>query len=210
MIRPGEGDFYEGLPFRFHDGVPTATGDDLLGRETVKRDNNDFAPRISLAYRPSELWTVRAGFGVFYVQDIAEVRFDLSRNLGGRSQFTANSERPNSNLIDPWKFEGGTCSNWDGPCQGPTSILANNTNRRTPYLLQWIVNVQRQLGPNTVVEAGLYWEWRTQTGIVSRLEPACHSERAQPTPEAFCSALHFRLMARSILLTVTVIPHTMA
>ena len=154
MIRPGEGDFHEGLPFRFHDGIPTATGDDLLGRETVKRDNNDFAPRVSLAYRPTDLWTVRAGFGMFYVQDIVEARFDLSRNVGGRSQFTADSEVPNSNLSDPWRNEGGNCSNWTGPCQGPTFTLANNTNRRTPYLLQWIFNVQRQLGANTVVEAG--------------------------------------------------------
>lgn len=154
MIRPGQGDFHEGLPFRFHDGIPTATGDDLVGRETVKRDNNDFAPRVSLAYRPTDLWTVRAGFGMFYVQDIVEARFDLSRNVGGRSQFTADSEVLNSNLSHPFRFEGGACSNWTGPCQGPTFTLANNSNRRTPYLLQWVFNVQRQLGANTVLEAG--------------------------------------------------------
>ncbi|MEO8128632.1 MAG: TonB-dependent receptor [Bryobacteraceae bacterium] len=154
MIRPGTGDFNEGLAFHFNDLVPTTTGDDVVGRETVKRDNNDFAPRISLAYRPSDQWTVRGGFGTFYVQDIVEARFDLSRNVGGRSQFTADSERPNANFSDPWRFEGGTCRNWTGPCQGPTFTLANNTNRRTPYLLQWILNVQRQLGANTVLEAG--------------------------------------------------------
>jgi hypothetical protein len=154
MIRPGDGDFHEGLPFRFHDGIPTATGDNVVGRETVLRDNNDFAPRVSLAYHPSEAWTVRTGFGMFYVQDIVEARFDLSRNVGGRSQFIADSERPNANLSDPWRFEGGTCRNWTGPCQGPTFTLANNTNRRTPYILQWILNVQRQLGANTILEAG--------------------------------------------------------
>lgn len=154
QIRPGSGDFHEGLPFHFHDGIPLMTGDDLLGHATVRRDNNDFAPRVGLAYHPSEKWTVRSGFGVFYLQDIVEARFDLSRNVGGRSQFTADSERPNSNLSDPWKFEGGQCSNWNGPCQGPTFTLANNTNRRTPYMLQWLLNVQRQLDSNTVLEAG--------------------------------------------------------
>ncbi len=154
MIRPGKGDFHEGISFRFNDGVPTTTGDDLLGRETVNRDKNDFAPRVSFAYRPSEKWTVRTGLGVFYVQDIVEARFDLSRNVGGRSQFTADSERPNANLSDPWRFEGGACRNFSGPCQGPTFTLANNTNRRTPYMMQWILNVQRQLGSDTVVEAG--------------------------------------------------------
>ncbi len=154
MIRPGSGDFHEGLPFRFNDGVPTTTGNDLLGAETVKKDYNDFAPRVSLAYRPNENWTVRTGVGVFYVQDIVEARFDLSRNVGGRSQFTADSEKPNANFNDPWKFEGGTCANWSGACQGPTFTLANNTNRRTPYMIQWLFNVQRQLGQDTVVEVG--------------------------------------------------------
>ena len=40
------------------------------------------------------------------------------------------------------------------PCQGPTFTLANNTNRRTPYIIQWIFNVQRQLGAIRSVEAG--------------------------------------------------------
>ncbi len=154
LIRPGKGDFHEGLPFHFSDANPTTTGNDLLGPETVKKDRNDFAPRVSFAYRPAENWTIRTGIGAFYVQDIVEARFDLSRNVGGRSQFTADSERPNANINDPWKFEGGTCSNWTGSCQGPTFTLANNTNRRTPYMIQWLFNVQRQLGKDTVVEAG--------------------------------------------------------
>lgn len=154
MFRNGKGDFHEGLPFRFHDGIPTASGDDIAGRQTVRRDNNDFAPRVSLAYRPSEKWTVRTGFGMFYVQDIVEARFDLTRNVGGRSQFNADAERPNANLSNPWLNEGGQCTGWSGPCQGPTFTLANNTNRRTPYLLQWVFNVQRQLGADTVLEAG--------------------------------------------------------
>ncbi len=154
MFRPGAGDFHEGLNFRFNDGVPTGSGDDIAGRETVRRDNNDFAPRVSLAYRPTGNWTVRAGLGVFYVQDIVEARFDLSRNVGGRSQFTADSEVPNANFSDPWRNEGGVCRTWSGPCQGPTFTLANNTNRRTPYLVQYVFNVQRQLGSDTVFEAG--------------------------------------------------------
>ncbi|MCC6368917.1 MAG: TonB-dependent receptor [Bryobacterales bacterium] len=154
MIRPGKGDFHEGLPFRFNDGVPTTTGDDLLGPETVKKDYNDLAPRVSLAYRPTENWTVRTGAGVFYVQDIVEARFDLTRNVGGRSQFTADSEKPNANFSDPWKYEGGNCANYTGPCQGPTFTLANNTNRRTPYIIQWLFNVQRQIGQDTVFEVG--------------------------------------------------------
>jgi hypothetical protein len=31
-----------------------------------KHDTNDFAPRIGLAYSPSQMWALRAGFGVFF------------------------------------------------------------------------------------------------------------------------------------------------
>jgi len=41
-----------------------------------------------------------------------------------------------ANLSDPFKNEGGVFSNWSGPCQGPTSMLTNNTNRRTPYMIR--------------------------------------------------------------------------
>ena len=91
---------------------------------------------------------------MFYSQDIGEIRFDLSRNIGGRSNFIPSSERPNSNLSDPWKFELGECSNWAGQCQGPTFTLANDVARRTPYTLQWLTKAERQLGQNTTVEFG--------------------------------------------------------
>jgi outer membrane receptor protein involved in Fe transport len=156
MVRPGEGDFHEGLPFHMHDGMPTASGDDILGRATVYRDNNDLAPRVGLAFRPTDRWTVRAGAGYFFAQDIAEVRFDLTRNLGGRSQFISDDERPNSNLSDPWIFEreNYTCTGWTGQCQGPTFMLANDVNLRTPYVLQYLFNVQRQIGDDTSLEIG--------------------------------------------------------
>jgi hypothetical protein len=156
MVRPGTGDFHEGLPFHFHDGIPKATGDDVLGRPLVATDSNDLAPRLGIAYRPTDKWVIRAGIGAFFIQDIAEVRFDLTRNIGGRSNFIADEERPNAPLNDPWRDElvGTQCSNWSGQCQGPAFMLMNNPDRRTPYLLQWLFNVQRQIGQDANVEVG--------------------------------------------------------
>ena len=69
MTRPGSGDFYEGIPFRFHDGIPIQAGDEFIGRSLVNADNNDFAPRLGLAYSPTDRWTFRTGMGVFYARD---------------------------------------------------------------------------------------------------------------------------------------------
>lgn len=156
FVRPGEGDFHEGLGYHFHDAIPKAVGNDILGRALVNRDNNDFAPRIGLAWSPSSNWSFRSGIGVFFTQDTGNPRFDMGRNLGGRGRFESDEERPNSNLRDPWAAERASfqCSNWSGVCLGPPYVLGNIAGRRTPYVLQYMFNVQRQLTQSMVVEAG--------------------------------------------------------
>jgi len=44
------------------------------------------------------------------------------------------------------------CTGWTGPCIGGSFTLANNTGFRTPYVFQWLFNVQRQLTPDTAIE----------------------------------------------------------
>lgn len=156
MTRPGDGDFNDGLQFRFADVIPTQTGDDKLGRTTINTDRNDFAPRIGLAWSPSGRWTIRAGGGIFYTQDQGNPRFDIARNLAGRGDFTASNQVPNSTLDDPWRNErqSFTCTGWAGNCVGRPFVLGNGVNRRTPFVTQWLVNLQRQIGSSLVVEAG--------------------------------------------------------
>jgi hypothetical protein len=156
FIRPGQGDFHEGLGYHFHDAIPKAVGDEHMGRAMVARDNNDFAPRIGLAYSPTMRWSIRGGFGVFYTQDTGNPRFDMGRNLGGRGRFESDEERPNSSLNDPWAFERAEfqCSGWSGTCLGPPYVLGNIYARRTPYVFQYMLNVQRQLTDSLALEAG--------------------------------------------------------
>jgi hypothetical protein len=156
MTRAGDGDFNQGLKFRFADAVPIQSGDDKLGGSLIHSDRNDFAPRIGLAWSPTDAWNIRAGGGVFYTQDQGNPRFDMARNLAGRGDFTASNQIPNSTLDDPWKSERQTftCSNWTGNCVGQPFVLGNGVNRRTPYVVQWLFNVQRQVGQNLVLEAG--------------------------------------------------------
>ncbi|MGH9428007.1 MAG: TonB-dependent receptor domain-containing protein, partial [Terriglobia bacterium] len=156
LTRPGAGGFHEGMFFHFADAIPKQAGDEFLGRATVRRDGNDFAPRIGIAYSPTDRWSVRTGFGLFYSQDTGNPRFDMGRNLAGRSNFSSDEERPNAALRDPWQFERQAfrCSDWESVCQGYPVILANFANRRTPYVAQWMLNVQRQVTENLAVEAG--------------------------------------------------------
>lgn len=156
MTRPGRGDFNEGLEFRFADAIPTQTGDDKLGKRLIHTDYNDLAPRLGIAWSPTPTWTVRAGAGFFYAQDQGNPRFDMARNLAGRGDFTASDQFPQMTLDDPWRFErqSFTCTGWSGNCVGIPFVLGNVVSRRTPYVMQWLLNIQRQLWNNLVVEAG--------------------------------------------------------
>ncbi|MCW5981359.1 MAG: carboxypeptidase regulatory-like domain-containing protein [Bryobacteraceae bacterium] len=148
LVRAGEGDFYEGVPFRFHPSIQTARSNTLMGsRRLVNRDNNDFAPRLGLAYNPTPNWTFRWGFGAFYVQDSGNTRFDLGRNVAGRRRGEANNDFPDLTFTTPFQdLSAGTVS--------VPYVLANMQDRRTPYVLQYLFNIQRQLTRDLALEAG--------------------------------------------------------
>jgi hypothetical protein len=156
LTRPGSGDFYEDLNFRFHDGIPIQAGDQYMGRSLVNPDNNDFAPRIGLSYSPTSRWTFRTGIGVFYTKDTGNPVFDMARNMAGRGLFASDQERPNSNFGDPWRFqrEQYRCTGFSGTCLGPFQGLGNIQGRRTPYIYQWLFNIQRELAQDIVLEVG--------------------------------------------------------
>ncbi|MCC6860095.1 MAG: TonB-dependent receptor, partial [Bryobacterales bacterium] len=156
LTRPGSGDFYDGLPFRYHDGLPVQAGDQFLGRALVNRDDNDFAPRLGFSYSPNNRWAFRTGVGVFYSQDTGNPRFDMARNQAGRDDAFSNEERPSSNLSAPWQnaTQQYKCADWSGACLGPPYSFGNIVERRTPYVFQWVFNVQRQLTENLALELG--------------------------------------------------------
>ncbi|HYZ83417.1 MAG TPA: TonB-dependent receptor [Bryobacteraceae bacterium] len=156
LTRPGSGDFYQDLNFRFHDGIPVQAGDQYIGRSLVHPDNNDLAPRIGVSYSPSDRWTFRTGYGLFYTKDAGNPVFDMARNMAGRGFIAADIERPNANLSDPWKEqrEQFVCTGWSGACLGPFQVLGNIVGRRTPYVHQWLFNLQRQLTNEMMLEVG--------------------------------------------------------
>jgi hypothetical protein len=158
LVRPGEGDFHEGLKVHFADIIPKETGDDALhSRALVARDNNDFGPRLGIAWQVTPRTTIRSGYGVYYGQDTGNPVFDLGRNLGFRDSNFSADVIPIANLNDPWGTKpGGTavCSNWDGPCVAGLYSYRNDDNRRTPYIQQYMFNVQRQLTDSLLFEIG--------------------------------------------------------
>jgi hypothetical protein len=99
---------------------------------------------------------VRAGTGIFYMQDTGNPRFDMARNAAGRRQDTADPLLLNLNWDAPFAGSSSNVCNVQPPlvCVQNHYVLGNLYGRKTPYMFQYVFNVQRELGRNTALEVG--------------------------------------------------------
>src|SRR5688572_23404111 len=155
LVRIGEGDVYQDSPIRFAPNIKTSRDGELGGR-LVDDDKLNFAPRVGWAWTPSDAWSVRAGSGVFYMQDTGNPRFDMARNAVGRRQDTSDPLLLNLNWNAPFFGSGTNACGVQPPlvCISQHYVLGNMHDRKTPYMIQYVVNVQRQLDSATAVEIG--------------------------------------------------------
>jgi hypothetical protein len=156
FTRPGSGDFYDGFFFRYSQGQLLQRGDQYMGSALVNPDNRNFGPRIGLAWSPGQYWSVRAGFGVYYVTDVGNVVFDMARNMGGKDGSVIAASQRTVHLNDPWATAATSpqCPGYTGVCSIAPQFQANIQSNRTGYVGQYLLNVQRELTRNVVLELG--------------------------------------------------------
>ena len=155
LVRIGEGEFYEDFNIRFNPAIQTAR-DGRLGNRLIDDDKLNFAPRVGWAWTPGDRLSVRAGVGMFYMQDTGNPRFDMARNAAGRRQDTSHPLLLGQNWDVPFAGSG------TNPCNSPAGIvcvsnhyaLGNEFDRTTPRMVQYLFNVQQELGRNTALEIG--------------------------------------------------------
>jgi hypothetical protein len=120
------------------------------GARLVNTYYKNFAPRLGVAYSPNSKWVIRTGFGIFYDQESKNSIFDTNRNQAGR--FTSNQ-----NLhIAPTFTYTNFISTASLPFVIDPSGLSWGVDPQLPttYTEQWLMNVQRQFGTGTTIEAG--------------------------------------------------------
>jgi len=168
LVRIGNGDPYEGTVLRFAGAHTDSTGflqpaiqvarDGRLGDRLISDDKTNVAPRIGWAWNPTAKWSFRSGAGVFYLQDTGNPRFDMARNLSGRRRDNPILQTPDLTFEAP--FRGGAVGtnacNTAPPlvCLQDVYVLGNMPNRKTPYMVQYLFNVQRELDKSTALEVG--------------------------------------------------------
>jgi hypothetical protein len=153
LVRAGTGDFYEDANIRFSPDIQVAR-DGRFGKRPIKADYTNFAPRLGAAWSPTSRWVVRAGAGRFFVQDIGNIVFDKNRNLNGRLTVQSTAINLISTWQDPFNFRGSN------PCNTPAGVLCvvrplvltDQIDRKTPYVDQYELVVERQLTDNSSLE----------------------------------------------------------
>lgn len=138
---------YEGINLRWTDIATRCDGS--LGNRLVARDNNDWAPRLGLSYQLDSKTVIRVGTGAFYSQDTGNPRFDMARNLAGRLRDNSSQTLPNLTWNNALGAIAGGVANIARPY-----TFANPYDRRTPYSITYLLNVQRELSNNIVFEIG--------------------------------------------------------
>jgi hypothetical protein len=115
----------------------------------------NFAPRLGISYAPNSKLVVRAGYGIFYNQDIGNSYFDMARNIAGRVTQTNTDSTP---LI-----YGNSSLSWSNAAPGGTGAIAQlppgtaydvAPSHKTTYTEQYLLNIQQQVGQEWSFEIG--------------------------------------------------------
>jgi hypothetical protein len=144
-VRAGTGDVYAGNPpYHLPSTIPVVR-DGRFGNTIFRTDYKNWGPRLGVAYNLNSKTVIRAGGGIFYIHDIGNTLFDVTRNMPFtlRIQTTANSLTPNETWNSPFPILG-------------VSTLAPNWLWKDPtsYVPQWSMTVQRGLTKNMSLEVG--------------------------------------------------------
>jgi len=110
-------------------------------------DKNNFAPRLGVAWTPdtARKWVIRSGYGIYYDQSA------LAPSQGlyfSPPYFNLQVFVPSAQF--PILLENPFPSNYPGFI--PTPAFTFQRNLRTPYMQQWNLSLERELGRSSVAE----------------------------------------------------------
>lgn len=115
-------------------------------------DYNNFAPRVGFAYSLAKKTVIRSGFGIFYGRD---ENIGVNRRLTNNPPFFVRTAFPTSTMTPVIKLDRG----FPPGVVDPSRVVDPEVNSypreyRTPYVIQWNFNLEREVFANTVLQVG--------------------------------------------------------
>lgn len=132
---------------------------DQYGSGLTNTQKKNFAPRIGIAFRPSDKWVIRAGFGMFYG---AFENRGGSPSLGYNYPFQYSFSFPAPSPVAPIRFSNGALGTLSTGLTAipldPTQVDGSNLslrgiqlNYKTPYYQNFNFSIQRQLSSSSAL-----------------------------------------------------------
>jgi hypothetical protein len=126
-------------PELVHLGVDSSS----LPQNGVRSNFKNFGPRIGIAYEVRPKTVIRAGYGIFYVQEVGALFYNLVRN-GVNTEFHDSAVlEPSLTTVDAFSSAGSSMPSY--------SYI--DLNSLTPYVQQWNFGIQRELPAKMNLEA---------------------------------------------------------
>jgi len=121
------------------------------GKHVYNVDRNNFAPRVGIAWDPfgNGKTALRSGWGIYYDQISASATELI---LGQNPPYQETCTITGTSLDQP--VPGNVCT--AQAAATVSSLRGIQPNFRTPYLASWSLDLQHQLGRNTILTVGYY------------------------------------------------------
>lgn len=120
-----------------------------LPRALTRTDYNNFAPRAGLAYQASTTIVIRSGFGIFYGRD---EDIGIQRRLPNNPPFITSATFAGDQITPAFLLRNGLPANALSLAGGSSDVNSFPFHFPIPYVVQWNLNVQRQLPGNFVAQ----------------------------------------------------------
>jgi hypothetical protein len=122
-----------------------------LGRALIHGDYNNVAPRVGLAWQADSKTVVRSGFGIFSGRD---ENIGVARRLPNNPPFITSATFAGDQNNPAFLLKDGFPANALSFASGSTDVNNWPINNKLPYVLQWNINVERQLPGEFVFQVG--------------------------------------------------------
>lgn len=174
------------------------------GKRVYKSPKKNFAPRVGLAWDPfgKGETSIRTGYGIYHEQTLVG---NIELHLGANPPYQETVTVSGVNISNPVPGAATVVAS----ASPPGVIRAVDTDYKTPYMQHWSLDVQQQLGKNTILTVGYYGSKGTnligvvdlnnlpagyaltqQCAVGTSTTPTapCHARDANGVPIAFTSA----------------------
>ncbi|MGA2571349.1 MAG: carboxypeptidase-like regulatory domain-containing protein [Terracidiphilus sp.] len=154
-------DVYQGLSIKWMastlglGSAPVCSNGTLPNGPLLDTHYLNFAPRVAVSYSPKPTLVIRAGYGIFFSQDIGNAYFDMARNIAGRVTYTnTDSTAPYGSSSLTWNNAAPSSSGASVNLPASTTAFVNALDHKSTYTEQYLLNIQQQVGQDWSFEIG--------------------------------------------------------